>query len=280
MRRKAQAAKQSRPARRQLSLLELFRGYYAARRTIFLLVFILVPALAWAMGWVQMVGQTLGAKGEQVLVATGFVVNDILVEGRKQADPKTILTAVGSMRGDSIFACDPEQTKDRLEKITWIQSAMVQRRLPNTIYIRLVERNPIAVWQQGGKRFLVDEHGAVIENFNADEFKHLLLISGGEAPRHAKDLLDSFRDFNEVRELVKSAVFISGRRWDLIMKNNIRIKLPERDIPLALKNLQRLVQDRQLEDGRLGTIDLRMPDRSFLTVQETEDDKKNKGKLT
>lgn len=280
MRRKVQSAKQNRPSRRQLSLLELVRGYYAARRTVFLLPLLLLPGIAWALGWMQSATQHVTAKGQQMLVSSGFVVNDILLEGRKKSDVKVILAAVGSNRGDSIFTIDPEATKERLEKITWIQSAMVQRRLPSTIYIRLVERNPIAVWQQGGKRFLVDEHGAVIEHFDADEFKHLLLVSGSEAPKHTRMLLESFRDFSELRELVKSAVFISGRRWDLIMKNNVRIKLPERNLSVALKNLQRMVQEHQLADGRVGTIDLRLPDRSFLNIQETEDDKKNKGKIT
>ena len=64
------------------------------------------------------------------------------------------------------------------------------------------------------------------------------------------------------------------------MKNNVRIKLPERNLSVALKNLQRMVQEHQLADGRVGTIDLRLPDRSFLNIQETEDDKKNKGKIT
>ncbi len=280
MRRKVNAAKQSRPSRRQVSLWEGFRNYYAAKRAVFLLLFIAIPAAAWSLGWVHSAGQQLALKGESVLASSGFVVKDILVEGRKQADPKTILAAVGSTRGDSIFACDPMGSKERLEKITWIQSATVQRRMPDTIYIRLVERNPIAIWQNDGARYLVDEHGAVIENFDAQEFKHLLVVTGGAAPKHAKDLLDSFNEFSELREQVKSAVFISGRRWDLIMKNNVRVKLPEKNIPVALTHLQRLDKEHRLTDGRVATIDLRLPDRSFLYVQGNEDDKKNKGKIT
>lgn len=280
MRRKVQAAKQPRPARRQVSFWESMRNYYAAKRAVFMLFFVGAPLVAWGAGWFHLAGQHLVERGEQVLASSGFVVKDILVEGRRQSDPKTILTAVGSTRGDSIFACDPIKTKQRLEQITWIQSATVQRRMPNTIYIRLVERNPIAIWQNDGKRFLVDEHGAVIENFDTAEFKHLLVVTGSAAPTHTKNLLDSFHEFSELREQVKSAVFISGRRWDLIMKNNVRVKLPEKNIPVALTHLQKLDKEHRLTDGRVATIDLRLPDRSFLYVQGEEDDKKNKGKIT
>jgi cell division protein FtsQ len=280
MRRKHKSASQVRPNRRQISLLETFRNFYGAKRYIFLASFILLPTVAWSLGWIQLGFQHLGYKGEQILAASGFIVNDILVEGRRQTDPQTILTAIGASRGDSIFKCDPNSTKEHLEKITWIQSATVQRRLPGTIYIRLVERNPIAIWQNESKLYLVDEHGAVIENFDSKEFNHLLVVTGLKAPTHTKDLLDSLSDFPELREKIQSAVFISGRRWDLIMINKVRVKLPEKNIKLALTHLERLEKEHRLTDGRVGTIDLRLPDRSFLYVQEAEDDKKNKGKIT
>ena len=98
--------------------------------------------------------------------------------------------------------------------------------------------------------------------------------------RFEKELLDGFSDFPELRQKIKSAVFISGRRWDLIMKNNVRVKLPEKNIKPALTHLERLEKEHRLTDGRVATIDLRLPDRSFLYVQEAEDDKKNKGKIT
>jgi cell division protein FtsQ len=280
MRRKVEAAKRTRPNRRQLSLLEVFRNFYAAKRVIFLASFIILPMVAWSLGWVQLASQKVALKAEYMLASVGFVVNDILVEGRSQTDPKTILAAIGATRGDSIFNCDPIVSKERLEKITWIQSATVQRRMPGTIYVRLVERNPIAIWQSDSKLYLVDEHGAVIENFDSQEFKHLLVVTGASAPQHTKKLLDGFDEFTELREQVKSAVFISGRRWDLIMKNNVRVKLPEKNIKGALTHLERLDKEHRLTDGRAATIDLRLPDRSFLYVQEADDDKKNKGKIT
>jgi cell division protein FtsQ len=280
LRRKLNAANRVRPNRRQISLLEVFRNFYAAKRTFFLISFVFLSVVTWELGWVHLGCEQIARSGEQVLASAGFVVDDILVEGRTQTDGKLILAAVGTARGDAIFACDPTGAKERLEKITWIQSATVQRRLPSTIYIRLVERNPIAIWQHEAKRHLVDEHGSVIDNFDAKEFKHLMVVTGTQAPKHTKELLDSFVDYPELREQLKSAIFVSGRRWDLIMKNNVRVKLPEKNIPGALKHLERLEKEHRLTDGRVATIDLRLPDRSFLYVHEADDDKKNKGKIT
>jgi cell division protein FtsQ len=280
MRRKNKAAGRVRPSRRQVSFIEMLQHFYAAKRSIFLVSFLVIPIVVWNLGGVHYALDKAGSSGHSLLAKAGFVVQEVLVEGRNQTDVKTILSAVGALRGNSIFACDPVGAKERLEKITWIQSATVQRRLPDTIYIRLVERHPIAIWQQDKKKFLIDEHGSVIENFDPQQFKDMLVVTGAKAPENTKDLLDGFKDFPELRQKIKSAVFISGRRWDLIMINNVRVKLPEKNIQPALTHLERLEKEHRLTDGRVATIDLRLPDRSFLYVQESEDDKKNKGKIT
>lgn len=280
MRKKLNVQKQSRPQRRQISLWESVKAFYANWRSLVFASLLVIPCIAWVMGWHLLALESLGKKGEYLLAASGFVVKEVLVEGRVQSDPKVVLAAVGVKRGNSIFSCDPELAKQELEKITWIRSAMVQRIMPDTVYIRLVERSPIAIWQNESKKYLVDAQGVIMGDFNPQLSQNLILVTGKDAPAHTKDLLESFKEFSQLRQQIKSAVFISGRRWDLIMKNNVRVKLPEKDIKASLQHLERLEKEHRLTDGRVATIDLRLPDRSFLRVQDVQEDKKNKGKIT
>lgn len=277
---KTNTIQRSRPKRRQTSAWESLQLFYASRRSIILALLLILPILAWVMGWHMLMWEGLSTRTASLFESSGFVVKEVLVEGRQQTDSKLILAAVGTKRGDSIFACDPELAKQQLETIHWIRSAMVQRIMPDRVFIRLVERNPIAIWQNASKRFLVDEDGVVIENFDPKVFRHLMVITGQDAPQHAKPFFATLSDFSELRQRIKSAVFISGRRWDLILENKVRVKLPEKDIRTALMHLEKLEKEHQLTDGRVATIDLRLPDRSFLRVQDTDEEKKNKGKIT
>src|SRR5205814_6889162 len=75
----------------------------------------------------------------------GLVVTDVKVEGRETTDRETILSALGAGPGTPILAMSPRRAKEQLETLPWVRSAVVDRRLPETLYIRRVERQPLAV---------------------------------------------------------------------------------------------------------------------------------------
>jgi len=77
--------------------------------------------------------------------ALGLVVGDIQVEGRETTDAATIMAALSARRGTPILAVSPSRAKEQLESLPWVRSAAIERRLPGTIFVRLVERHPLAV---------------------------------------------------------------------------------------------------------------------------------------
>ncbi|MED6310880.1 MAG: FtsQ-type POTRA domain-containing protein, partial [Pseudomonadota bacterium] len=101
----------------------------------------------------------------------GFVVDDVLVEGRKETSKDTLIEALRISRGDLIFGVDVEVARKRLEAIGWVASARVERHLPDTIRVAIRERIPVAVWQKKGKFLLVDAGGVVIGSEGFERFK-------------------------------------------------------------------------------------------------------------
>jgi len=137
----------------------------------------------WAMGYAA----------DRMLDGTarlGLVVTDVKVEGRETTDRETILAALGAGPGTPILAMSPRRAKEQLKALPWVRSAVVERRLPDTLYVRLVERKPLALWQHGGKLELIDREGGVIPVTRLDRFAKLPLVVGEGAARHAADLLD------------------------------------------------------------------------------------------
>src|SRR5215470_9722746 len=92
----------------------------------------------------------------------GLTVSDIMVEGRETTDRETILAALAAGLGTPILAVNPTRAKEQLEALPWVHHAVVERRMPGTLYVRLVERKPLALWQHGGKIELIDRDGGVI----------------------------------------------------------------------------------------------------------------------
>lgn len=195
----------------------------------------------------------------------GFAVQNILVEGRVNTDPDMIKAILNIEKGDSVFALEPASAKELLEKISWVKSAQVERRLPDTIYVGLVERQPIALWQKNQKLHLIDREGVVLTDDGLERFRDMLIVVGDEAPAHTEALLAMLSAEPGLKGRIDSAAWVGGRRWDLMVDGRIAVKLPEADIGYALARLAAAQSEDAILDKDIEAIDLREEGR--LTVK-------------
>ncbi|OFW89168.1 MAG: hypothetical protein A3J37_05020 [Alphaproteobacteria bacterium RIFCSPHIGHO2_12_FULL_45_9] len=193
------------------------------------------------------------------MVESGFKVQNVVVEGRQNANIQALKYIVDIQKGQSIFEPDIDAIKDKLEHVTWVKSAIVERHLPDTIAIRLEERRPMALWQHQGKLSVIDSEGEVLSDGNLGRFKNLMILVGDDAPKQAKDLVSMITVEPDLRSRVESAKWIGGRRWDLYLKNGVSVKLPEDDLGQAVRRLASAQGEAKLMDRKIQSIDLRDP---------------------
>jgi cell division protein FtsQ len=74
-----------------------------------------------------------------------------------------ILPVFGDDIGRNIFFVHLSDRRKQLEKIPWVQSATVERFLPDQIRVAVVERTPIAFVRQGQRIGLVDSEGVLLD---------------------------------------------------------------------------------------------------------------------
>ena len=211
---------------------------------------------------------------------TGLVVQEILVEGRHHTNSDAIIKILNIHHGDSIFNLNPHQAREKLESLPWVKSAVVQRKLPQTVHIKLIESYPIALWKNDQKLYLLDESGDVISESESSQFAKLLLVTGKDAPRHVAALMRELRSFPVIGRKVTAAEYVGGRRWNLTLNKKLTVKLPEENIARDLKHLVPLEQQHQVSNGKVQTIDVRLPDRSFLYMSPDNIVNKSRGRHT
>jgi cell division protein FtsQ len=223
-------------------------------------------------------GPGLGSGSSQGFAATalaltgklGFVVTDIVVEGRTTTDTATIIAALDAHAGTPILAVSPTRAKQQLEALPWVRSAAIERRLPGTIFVHLVERRPLAVWQHDGKQELIDRDGTVIPVTDLSRFAKLPTVVGGdEARRGAAQLLDALANEPDLAARVTAAVFVGDRRWNVRIDNAIDVLLPEDDMAGAWTKLAQLETANRILQRDVQTVDLRLPDRLVVRVTDT-----------
>ncbi|MEM6780934.1 MAG: FtsQ-type POTRA domain-containing protein [Pseudomonadota bacterium] len=203
----------------------------------------------------------------------GFTAENVLVEGRMYTDPDAIRAIVNIQKGDPLFALNPAEAKDMLEKLSWVKSAEVQRRLPDTLYIELEERQPLALWQRNKRVSLIDREGKILTEQKLKRFKDLVIVTGKAAETEAENLIKHLNAEPTIRARTEAAAFISERRWDVKLKDGKTIRLPEDDIGFALHRLAKLDEEEGILDRAILSIDLRQRDR--ISVQTSPNSVEN-----
>jgi cell division protein FtsQ len=236
-----------------------------------------IAALAlWGGAWVYMIDghnkalSWVQEKTAGTMADAGFAVENILVEGREQTDPEALLVLIDVEKGDPLLAINPREIKARIEQMEWVASARVERRFPDTLYIRLQERVPIAFWQREKDTVLIDEAGEIINAGQKARFKNLMIVSGRAAPEHAKSLIDMMTDYPALSERVQAAMWMGDRRWDFLLKTGVAIKCPEGDLAAALDLLAEAQQQHGLLDKDIQSIDLREQGRIIIRTKPGE----------
>ncbi len=198
----------------------------------------------------------------------GFAVREIKVEGQKNAEREVVLLALG-LRGDaSIFAFDLVAARARIESLSWVRSARVSRLLPDTIRVEITERKPLAIWQRGGRLSVIDENGTPLSDSKVADFAALPLIVGFGGAVQSRALLEELDKWPTIKARMRAAVRVSMRRWNIKLRNNIDIRLPESGIDAALAELVKLDEEKGLLSRDIRAVDLRIGDRLTIELGE------------
>ena len=229
---------------------------------------LLAGGVAWliADGWVDRQVAALSEAAVASSAEMGFTVERVLADGRTETSSSEILSAMNVRIGQPIFAVDLVDARARLLTLPWVESATVERRFPDTLYVNLTETTPLALWQRQQRLHLLGRNERVIETAAIERFANLLVVVGPDAPSHAAELLDMLATQPELRKRVTAAIRIAGRRWNLRLDNGMDVKLPEENAAAAWTELARLEREYGLLGRDLTVIDLRVPDQLLVRL--------------
>jgi cell division protein FtsQ len=199
-------------------------------------------------------------------VALDLTIQRVEVEGRERVERQAILKALGAGLGAPILSVDLDAAKTRLEAIPWVHSAAVERRLPDQIYIQLVERQPLAIWQHHRRFDLIDRDGTVIPTTRPDDFPSLPQVVGDGAPQAAGDLVEMLASEPDLAAHVRASVRVGERRWNIELDNGVEVALPEAAPEAAWHHLAALDRSDRLLERDIVAVDMRLSDRLVLRL--------------
>ncbi|QNT77434.1 cell division protein FtsQ/DivIB [Entomobacter blattae] len=198
-----------------------------------------------------------------------FHVSNISIHGNTLTSDDEILQAANIHKGDSILKISVEGVRKKIDTLPFIDHSVVERHLPGSIIITVIERSPYAVWQHDRHFMLIDRSGKIVADKgmtgkDAQAYMRLPLVVGNDANTAAADLIDTLANFPEIKDRVVAAIRIGERRWNLQLRDGTTIYLPEAEEQAALKRLTDFQNTIKLLDRPVSVIDMRLPDRLII----------------
>lgn len=196
-----------------------------------------------------------------------FKIKDIKIIGTEKTDPYE-LKQILSSNLNSLITFDKDQAKILLEEVGWVKRVNIKKVYPSTLRVNIIESDPFAIFYNSQNIFLIDIDGQIISN-NPDlnKYENLLNIRGEKAEIMLNEIIKEINiNFPEVINKVKGLEFVDKRRWNMILSNDLLVKLPDMNIDESLKNLKKLFEDKQILDSNIIEVDLRIKGRAIFKV--------------
>ena len=160
-------------------------------------------------------GVTAAAYGMQFLLYSPVMLlkpDQIELRGSRIVSREAVLQQFIHDRNRSALRVPLDARRSQLEQIPWVESASVQRILPNRLRVELTERTPVAFARNGAELALIDAHGVILDRPRGEDL-HFPIVSGvsEDLPRDQRE-----KRMQTYEEFIKDIDFVRGGSSDRV----------------------------------------------------------------
>jgi cell division protein FtsQ len=149
-----------------------------------------------------------GVAGEFLLYSPKVALlkpDQIELTGNRIVSREAVLQQFARDRNRSVIRIPLDARRSALEELPWVESASVQRILPNRIRVEITERTPIAFLRNGTELALIDVHGVILDRPHGENFQFPIVtgltenMARDERGRRVQSYQEFLRDIDMVR---------------------------------------------------------------------------------
>src|SRR5437899_2507471 len=125
----------------------------------------------------------------------------------------------------SVLRIALDTRRSQIEQIPWVESASVQRILPNRIRVELTERTPVAFARNGNELALIDAHGVILDRPRGEDL-HFPVVTGVSedlAREQREKRMQNYQEFLKDIDLVRGGSSQNVSEVDLSNPKDLRV---------------------------------------------------------
>jgi cell division protein FtsQ len=201
------------------------------------------------------------AEIERMLDLAGFGLTQVFLTGHRLTSDSDIFDAIDLAATTTMLSFDSAAAQARIERLSAVEHARIDRVFPDRIEVHITERTPYAVWRLGSRHYLVDKTGRPLAAVASNTAPSLPRVAGEGAATAAAGLHALLAGHPALMSKVELAERIGERRWRLRLVDGGVIELPADDVAEVLPQALELA-NAAASAGR-NEVDLRVAGRAL-----------------
>ena len=194
----------------------------------------------------------------KLLIENGFFIKNVDIKGINHLNQKDILKTINYYNKKNIFNVNLKNIYNEIKQNTWVEEVSIKKIYPNTLKIDLIEKEPIAIWQNKSAYHLITKNGEIILEANLNNFKkHLPIIIGKNAHKNVYSILQILNIDKNLTKNIWSLTFVNERKWDIHFNQGLTIRLPSTSVKEAWEKIILLSEKFNILSLDLTELDLR-----------------------
>ena len=180
-------------------------------------------------------------------------INMVNIEGIEFNDNE-YLKIMNLIKLNNLLSIQKSQIKEILNSNNLIEEYEVFKKYPSSLEIKIEKTNFLASTNINGKNYLVGSNGK-LSNSNLSD-KNLPYIFGNPNISQFLNLKNIINKSKFSYNNVENFFFYKSKRWDLELKDDVILKLPEANIKTSLDIAYEFLKDKKFDKSKI--IDLRI----------------------
>ena len=188
-------------------------------------------------------------------------VKEINVTGLENKENSTLSKKIERLlKLDNIYLINKKDLNTLIESNNLVEKYFIFKRYPSSLNINIDKTNFLAKISKNGKIYDLASNGKLIENRHSNN--QLPFVFGNPEIVEFFNIKKIIDESQISFEEIESLYFFLSKRWDLKLRNNIIIKLPNDNTKEGLKLVSEFLHNNEFKDIKI--IDARIKNQIIL----------------
>ena len=188
---------------------------------------------------------------------------NLIVLGNNYIDKKSLVYELKTKLDEDNNYNNLDLISNVLNEKNLIKKFIITKTSNSLITIKIEEKNIIGLLNIENNNYLIDEFNNIIETKITPNLFHLPVFIGKNSNKNASVILNLIKE-SDINLNYLSFSFVDQRRWNINLKNGVKILLPETKVLDTLKLLNKVASKYNILNGNFTEIDMRIYGKYFL----------------